>query len=454
MTQDATAPLSSGAPSGEIGDADGYDFGGAQFDLGKDEDREIVRFILSQALYGEATGVYCGKSLYAAGSLEAARFYVRQAKQELAHLALFADIFRALEMKPLPAHWVVRSLSSHNNYYPLKVLMEHAIGEGMVLDIFKDLLLQTLPDDDPRVPLIKKKLRVVCREEEEHVAWGEKETRRLLAEKPWLKTPYYGLLELQMSVLADAGSRLREARGQSSRARSPARLPRARPHAGLPPGQRSRLRPRRPPRRRRARVRDGLRASRLFVAQPVRAEQIDSSRRSTSASSGSDSSSSGPGKAWLTTMASSASPRRPAASMSPRLDRGLRGIVRPLETTDWPHRSVGLPSDVAIGSRTADRVGARRARGRLTQARRGAVELSHRAGRRALAAPRRDGNDLRARRGRGVPQPGDGDPRRRPAASRSRSTSTRSPSSMRRAGTSRARSIARGSARSTSTTRR
>ncbi|MBS2019497.1 MAG: ferritin-like domain-containing protein [Deltaproteobacteria bacterium] len=180
---------------------DTYDFGDARFDLNDPADREILRFILSQALYGEATGVYCGKSLYSAGSLEAAKFYLRQAKQEIAHLQLFADIFRALDMEPLPAHWVIKLLSSHNNYYPLKVLMEHAIGEGMVLDIFRDILLQTLPDEDPRVPLIKKKLRVVCREEEEHVAWGEKETRRLLAEKPWLRTPYYGLVELQMSVL-------------------------------------------------------------------------------------------------------------------------------------------------------------------------------------------------------------------------------------------------------------
>jgi hypothetical protein len=191
-----------------------YDFGGATFDLEKEEDREIVRFILSQALFGEATGVYCGKSLYAAGSLEAARFYVRQAKQELAHLSLFADIFRALDMKPMPAHPVIKLLSSHNNYYPLKVLMEHAIGEGMVLDIFKDLLMQTLPDSDPRVPLIKKKLRLVCREEEEHIAWGEKETRRILTEKPWLRTPYYGLLELQMSVLPLL-VRAFEKRGQS-----------------------------------------------------------------------------------------------------------------------------------------------------------------------------------------------------------------------------------------------
>lgn len=178
----------------------GYDFGGDTFDLSDPGDREIVRFILSQALYGEATGVYCGKSLYAARSLEAARFYVRQARQELNHLELFADVFRMLEMTPAPAHPVIKLLSSHNNYYPLKVLMEHALGEGMVLDIFKDVLLQTLPDEHPEVPRIKKKLRVVCREEEEHVAWGEKETRYMLQQRPWLRWPYYGLLELQIAV--------------------------------------------------------------------------------------------------------------------------------------------------------------------------------------------------------------------------------------------------------------
>jgi hypothetical protein len=178
-----------------------YDFGGAVFDLSDEKDRDIVRFILSQALFGEATGVYCGRSLYAARSLEAAEFYVRQARQELAHLKLFAEIFRALELRPLPAHWVIRLLSSHNDYYPLKVFLEHAVGEGMVLDVFKDLLLETLPDADPRVPGIKKKLRVVCNDEAEHVAWGEKETARVLELEPWMKTPFLGLLELQLATL-------------------------------------------------------------------------------------------------------------------------------------------------------------------------------------------------------------------------------------------------------------
>lgn len=185
-----------------------YDFEGAVFDLSQPVDREIVGFCLSQALFGEATGVYCGMSLYSARSLEAARFYVRQARQELNHLELFASIFRDLDLQPQPGHWVVRLLSSHNHYYPLKVLMEHAIGEGMVLDIFRDVLLQTLDDADPRVPSIKKRLRAVCREESEHVAWGEQETVRLLSEKPWLATPYYGLLELQLAVVPLVGRRI------------------------------------------------------------------------------------------------------------------------------------------------------------------------------------------------------------------------------------------------------
>jgi hypothetical protein len=208
-THDPAARTAAASPSPEgVGsdepaapESDAYDFGGACFDLDAPKDREILRFILSQALYGESTGVYCGRSLYSARSLEAARFYVRQARQELAHLELFADILRALDLTPLPPHPVLRMLSAHNNYYPLKVLMEHAVGEGMVLDVFKDLLLQTLPDSDPRVASIKKKLRVVVREEAEHVAWGEKETRYVLGDKPWLREPFMGLVELQLAAL-------------------------------------------------------------------------------------------------------------------------------------------------------------------------------------------------------------------------------------------------------------
>jgi hypothetical protein len=190
-------------------DAETFDFGAARFDFDAERDREILCFVLSQALFGEATGVYCGRSLYAAETLEAAQFYVKQARQELNHLLLFAEIFRALGLSPLPPHWVIRVLAAHNDYYPLKVLMEHALGEGMVLDIFRDVLLQTLPEADARTAGIKKKLSVICKEEEEHVAWGEKETRRMLAERAWLKPAFYGLLELQLWLVPFAVSGLK-----------------------------------------------------------------------------------------------------------------------------------------------------------------------------------------------------------------------------------------------------
>jgi hypothetical protein len=70
--------------------------------------------------------------------------------------------------------------------------------------------LQTLPDEDPRMPAIKKKLRVICKEEEEHVAWGEKETRRILAENPRFKKAFYGLLELQMWLVPKAVQGLKQ----------------------------------------------------------------------------------------------------------------------------------------------------------------------------------------------------------------------------------------------------
>ena len=51
-----------------------FDFEGAQFDIHKKEDRDILTFLFSQALYGEATGVFCGMSLYSAQSLEESKF--------------------------------------------------------------------------------------------------------------------------------------------------------------------------------------------------------------------------------------------------------------------------------------------------------------------------------------------------------------------------------------------
>jgi hypothetical protein len=50
------------------------------------------------------------------------------------------------------------------------------------------------------------------REEAEHVAWGEKETAAMLRDKPWLRTPFMGLVDLQLMTLPALVSRMRGAR--------------------------------------------------------------------------------------------------------------------------------------------------------------------------------------------------------------------------------------------------
>ena len=100
-----------------------------------------------------------------------------------------------LEMQR-PAYWGIKLLASHNNYYPLKVLME--TPRGGCPRYFPRLLLQTLPDDDERVPDVKKRLRVLPRGSRAHRV-GEKRPSDF-EEKPWLKTPYYGLVECRMPL--------------------------------------------------------------------------------------------------------------------------------------------------------------------------------------------------------------------------------------------------------------
>ena len=49
--------------------------------------------------------------------------------------------------------WTITD-TEHNNYYPLKVLMEHALGEGMVLDIFRDEDIVASAADTPPASLL------------------------------------------------------------------------------------------------------------------------------------------------------------------------------------------------------------------------------------------------------------------------------------------------------------
>jgi len=172
-----------------------FGFGEARFRLPRD--RALLGWIVDQFLYGEVTGIQVGHWLYAAPSLEAATFFARQASEELAHVRVFLRIHALLGTTPGPAHPVIRFLSTGamGTDYAEHVATEMAVGEGLVLAVFQALI------DTVDAPEIVRLLEAAARQEERHVAFGEDETVRLLAERPRLADDLLGANLLSLLTL-------------------------------------------------------------------------------------------------------------------------------------------------------------------------------------------------------------------------------------------------------------
>jgi hypothetical protein len=163
-----------------------FDFGGAHFD--PVADRPILRWMLSQFLYGEVTGVQVGHWLEMAPDLESARFLARQAVEELQHVGNFLKVMQLLGVTPEPVHPVVRFLATGlmSNDWSEHVALEMATGEGFVLVAFY-ALIDTLGRRDA-VGILER----AARQEESHVTFGEQRCMRLIAEHPELKAQLLG----------------------------------------------------------------------------------------------------------------------------------------------------------------------------------------------------------------------------------------------------------------------
>ncbi len=158
-----------------------FDFGGAKLDpMG---DREILRFMFSQFLYGEVTGIQVGHWIYAAPDLEAARFLAKQAVEELQHVGSFLQMMHLLQIAPVRAHPVLRFLATGmmGDDWAEHVALEMAIGEGFVLTAFY-ATIATL-DHNECVTLLER----AARQEEGHVDFGERRTMQLIATRPALR---------------------------------------------------------------------------------------------------------------------------------------------------------------------------------------------------------------------------------------------------------------------------
>jgi bacterioferritin (cytochrome b1) len=164
-----------------------FDFAGAKLDPVRD--REILAWMFNQFLYGEITGIQIGHWLYDAPDVESARFLARQAVEEFQHVDNFLRIMAMLGCEPQRVNPVVAFLATGmmGETWAEHVALEMAAGEGFVLMAFY-AMIDTL-DHDGVVEILKRAVR----QEERHVDFGEKQTMKLIAGKPWLRRRLLGL---------------------------------------------------------------------------------------------------------------------------------------------------------------------------------------------------------------------------------------------------------------------
>ncbi len=147
-----------------------FDFAGDRLDPVRD--KELIEWVLNQFLYGEMTGIQVGHWFYQAPDVEAARFLARQSLEEMQHVDNFLRMLRMMDMKPGPAHPLVRFLSTGmmGGSWAEHVCLEMAAGEGFVLVAFY-AVIDSL-DHKPSVDI----LRRAVKQEERHVEFGEQQT--------------------------------------------------------------------------------------------------------------------------------------------------------------------------------------------------------------------------------------------------------------------------------------
>jgi bacterioferritin (cytochrome b1) len=164
-----------------------FDFAGDRLDPVRD--KVLIEWVMNQFLYGEMTGIQVGHWLFQAPDVEAARFLARQSLEEMQHVDNFLRMLRMMEMKPGPAHPMVRFLSTGmmGGSWAEHVCLEMAAGEGFVLVAFY-AVIDTL-DHKPSVDI----LRRAVKQEERHVEFGEQQTMKAIAGRSGLRRRLTGL---------------------------------------------------------------------------------------------------------------------------------------------------------------------------------------------------------------------------------------------------------------------
>src|SRR5262244_3230280 len=164
-----------------------FDFRGAKLDPVRD--KKILAWMFNQFLYGEVTGIQIGHWLYHAPDLASAKFLARQALEEFQHVDNFLRIMAMLGVEPERPSSLVTFLATGmmGGSWAEHVALEMAAGEGFVLMAFYSII-DTLDHEG-----IVEILRRAVRQEERHVDFGEQQTMKAIAGRPWLRRRLLGL---------------------------------------------------------------------------------------------------------------------------------------------------------------------------------------------------------------------------------------------------------------------
>ncbi|GAB4426117.1 MAG: hypothetical protein OHK0011_07570 [Turneriella sp.] len=155
------------------------------------EDRALFAFIFARFIDGELTGILEGRALAYAPTLQAADFLARQVRDEIRHANMYAALYRYVnpEGNTPRSPWLLKAIMApvSGRLWAEHCFLDKAVGERWVLYLMRQLIQDTQDDR------ITRTLRAIARDEEEHIAFGEAQTRVYIGTSHFRRYYLWGL---------------------------------------------------------------------------------------------------------------------------------------------------------------------------------------------------------------------------------------------------------------------
>lgn len=165
------------------------------------EDRALLSFIFARFIDGEMTGLLEGRALCYAPTLRAADFLARQVRDEIRHAQMYAALCRYVNPQAAVPRspWLLRTIIApvSGRLWAEHCFLDKALGERWVLYLMQQLIRDTRDDR------ITRTLRAIAKDEEQHIAFGEAETRSYINGNRFRRYYLWGLflrVDLAMAI--------------------------------------------------------------------------------------------------------------------------------------------------------------------------------------------------------------------------------------------------------------